>query len=61
MIAKKLIVVMSLLVGGCAAVPTAIMAGGAATGVKGIVDDASQDEDILTLKERIKHLENKLN
>lgn len=61
MIAKKLIVVMSLLVGGCAAVPTAIMVGGAATGVKGIVDDASQDEDILTLKERIKHLENKLN
>jgi hypothetical protein len=35
--------------------------GGAATSVKGIVDDAAQDADILTLKERIKHLENKLN
>lgn len=46
---------------GCAVLPAAVMAGGAATSVKGIVDDASQDADILTLKERIKHLENKLN
>ena len=61
MIAQKLIVVLSLLVGGCAAVPAAIIGGGAATGVKGIVDDSSQDADIITLKERIKHLENKLN
>jgi hypothetical protein len=61
MIAQKLIVGLSLLGGGCAALPVAIMAGGASTSVKGIVDDASQDADILTLKERIKHLENKLN
>ena len=46
---------------GCAALPSAILVGGAATSVKGIVDDAAQDADILTLKERIKHLENKLN
>jgi len=61
MTAQKLIVGLCLLVGGCAALPAAIMTGGAATSVKGIVDDASQDVDILTLKERIKHLENKLN
>lgn len=46
---------------GCAVLPTAALVGGAATSVKGIVDDAAQDADILTLKERIKHLENKLN
>jgi len=46
---------------GCAVLPAAALVGGASTSVKGIVDDAAQDADILTLKERIKHLENKLN
>lgn len=46
---------------GCAVLPAAALVGGAATSVKGIVDDAVQDADILTLKERIKHLENKIN